>query len=423
MSILRPTLVLRDRMLTCIALSCGMFWASRPGLVEAQVPPTSSELKGTWTNGDPKNTLADVHVLGAATLLGNGKVIAAGGLDRKSLGIKATNRAELYDPATQAWTATGLMNARRWAFDAITLPGGKALFAGGSAGFSNSPALDTAEVYDPATDKFTLTKNKLSIGRQSLGLSLLKDGRVLLTGGNPTGNNLNGSGVTAVDIYDPNTDEFQPANSLNEGRALHAQVTLKDGRVVVIGGAQTSSEIYDPAKGTWTMLADKLPNTLKDMKAFELADGQIFIAGGQDTIQGTTTDATWYLNPDTGKLSPGPSMAGFNYSPKGTQVGVSDYSAYDIFPEGHRWHGRFLFFAGGEHDPLEGPDVEYNSASIYDAVQKKFLNIGPMPFIHDDHTESLLPVNGAGNPEFLLFGGNSSSGTSRFELDVSSIKD
>ncbi|MFO1005230.1 MAG: hypothetical protein U0929_04665 [Planctomycetaceae bacterium] len=406
-----------------LMFSCGLWMVECPSRVYAQTPPTSTEIKGTWTDGDPEKTLADVHLLGAATLLGKGQVIAAGGLDRKSLGFKATNRAELYDPATQKWSATGSMKVARWALDAITLPDGKALFAGGSAAFSPAAALDTAEVYDPATGKFTLTKNKLSAGRQSLGLSLLKDGRVLLTGGNPTGNNLNGSGVRAVDIYDPATDEFHAAASLNEGRALHAQLTLKDGRVVVIGGAQTSSEIYDPQKDTWTLLADKLPTTLKDMKAFELADGQIFIAGGQDTIQGTTTDASWYLEPNTGKLTPGPSMQGFNYSPKGPQVGVSDYSAYDIFPEGHRWHGRFLFFAGGEHDPIDGPDVEYNSASIYDAVQKKFLNIGPMPYIHDDHTEARLPVNAAGNPEFLLFGGNSSSGTSRFELDVSSIQD
>ena len=44
-----------------------------------------------------------------------------------------------------------------------------------------------------------------------------------------------------------------------------------------------------------------------------------------------------------------------------------------------------------------------------------------MPFVHDDHTESLLKINAAGNPEVLLFGGNSTQGTSRFELHVSSL--
>ena len=404
-------------------LSFALVVAGLAGLVEAENPPAPSEIRGKWTDGDPEHTLADPHLLGAATRLGNGQVIAAGGLDRKSFGFRAINRAELYDPATQRWTATGTMNAPRWSLDAITLSNGKALFAGGSAAFTPAPALDTAEVYDPATGTFTLTKNTLSVGRQSFGISRLLNGQVLLAGGNPTGNNLNGSGTTAVDIYDPNTNEFHAAAAMHEGRALHAQVTLRDGRAVVIGGAQTSSEIYDPVKNSWTLLADKLPMTLKDTKAFELPDGQIFIAGGQNTIDGVTTDATWFLDPNTGHLTPGPSMAGYNYSAAGTQVGVSDYSAFDLFPAEHKRHGRFLFFAGGEHDPAVGPDIEYSSASIYDTARKKFHNVGPMPFIHDDHTESLLRITAAGNPEVLLFGGNSSMGTSRFELDLSSISE
>lgn len=393
------------------------------GLCEAESPPAPSEVRGTWTDGDPEHTLADPHLLGAATRLANGQVIAAGGLDRKSFGFPAIHRAELYDPATQRWTATGSMHAARWSLDAITLTDGRALFAGGSAAFTPAPALATAEVYDPTTGMFTLTKNTLSVGRQGFGISLLLGGQVLLAGGNTAGNNLGGSGTTAVDIYDPTTNEFHAAASMHEGRALHAQVTLGDGRVVVIGGAQASSEVYDPAKNSWTLLAGKLPTTLKDTKAFELPDGQIFIAGGQSTVDGVTTDATWYLDPNTGQLTPGPNMAGYNYSPAGTQIGVSDYSAFDLFPADHKWHGRFLFFAGGEHDPAVGPDIEYTSASIYDTVRRKFHNVGPMPYIHDDHTESLLQISAAGQPEVLLFGGNSSMGTSRFALDVSSIKE
>jgi hypothetical protein len=35
---------------------------------------------------------------------------------------------------------------------------------------------------------------------------------------------------------------------MNSGRALHSQVTLRDGRVLVVGGAQRDAELYDPAK-------------------------------------------------------------------------------------------------------------------------------------------------------------------------------
>lgn len=401
---------------------CALFLTPNAGLSVPFVRTVGAEdLRGTWTDGDPGRTLADPHLLGAATLLPDGHVIAAGGLDRKSAGFSAITTAELYDPATRSWSRTGPLNVPRWSLDAITLSNGKALFAGGASAFSPAAALETAELFDPQTGMFSLTSNTLSVGRQSFGISALNDGRVLITGGNQQGNRLDGSGVTAVDIYDPATNKFRAVAALHQGRALHAQLTLRDGRVVVIGGAQKTAEIYDPEKVAWTLLPGALPTTLKDTKAFETPDGRIFLAAGQNTVDGLTTDATWFLDPNSGQFTPGPSMAGFNYGPTGVQVGVSDYSAYDLFPEGHKLRGRYFLFAGGEHDPPEGPDIEYNSASIFDASRQRFVNVGPMPFVHDDHTESLLPTNDRGNPELLLFGGNMSTGTSRFELNVSSL--
>lgn len=191
--------------------------------------------------------------------------------------------------------------------------------------------------------------------------------------------------------------------------------------MLVIGGAQRDAELYDPVTNTWTVSANLLPTTLKDMKAFELYSGRVFIAAGQNTVDGVTTDATWFFDIEIMQFTPGPSMAGFNYAASGPQVGASDYSAFDLFPVGHPLHGRYLLFAGGEHDPLAGPDVELNSASIYDVKQNRFFNVGPMPFTHDDHAESLLQINAAGNPELLVFGGGQTLGTSRFEFLISSL--
>ncbi len=381
----------------------------------------SGEIRGVWTDGDPQKTLKNVSLLGAAARLDNGSVIAAGGLNRKSLDFAAVATAELYDPTASRWMPAGPLCTPRWSLDAVTLKNGKALFAGGASGFLANAALDTAEVFDPETGKFSLTANRLSAARQSCGISLLNDGRVLIAGGNSAGNNLNGTGVTAVDIYDPDTNRFRTAAPLHFGRSLHAQVTLRDGRVVVIGGAQTSAEIFDPRQNTWTVSAGHLPTTLKDIKAFELFDGRVFLPGGQNAVDGVTSDATWFFDTATGTFSPGPSLAGFNSAPSGVQVGCSDYSAFDLFPADHKRRGRYILVAGGEHDPLTGPDVELNSAVIFDAAKNAFVNVGPMPFVHDDHTESLLGINSKGNPEVLLFGGNSSSGVSRFEFFTDSI--
>ena len=57
----------------------------------------------------------------------------------------ALSSAELYDPASGTWTATGSLGTARDAHTATLLPNGKVLVAGGN----NGPALSSAELYDP----------------------------------------------------------------------------------------------------------------------------------------------------------------------------------------------------------------------------------------------------------------------------------
>jgi Kelch motif len=71
-------------------------------------------------------------------LLPNGKVLVAGG----STGIDVVSSAELYDPGTGTWTATGSMATARYFHTARLLPNGKVLVAGGF----NGSALSSAEL-------------------------------------------------------------------------------------------------------------------------------------------------------------------------------------------------------------------------------------------------------------------------------------
>src|SRR5438874_110327 len=80
---------------------------------------------GTWTGIDSLNTARFLHT---ATLLANGKVLVAGGLDNS---FNATASAELYDPASGSWTATGSLNTARYEHTATLLPNGTVLVAGG----------------------------------------------------------------------------------------------------------------------------------------------------------------------------------------------------------------------------------------------------------------------------------------------------
>src|SRR5207245_6629931 len=99
---------------------------------------------GTWSNTGNLNTSRAFHT---ATLLPNGKVLAAGGF---SCGptpqtCADVSSAELYDPASGTWTITGSLNAARSGQTATLLANGKVLIAGGSLATS---ALNTAELCD-----------------------------------------------------------------------------------------------------------------------------------------------------------------------------------------------------------------------------------------------------------------------------------
>src|SRR4029450_9315792 len=55
------------------------------------------------------------------------------------------SNAELYDPASGTWTATGNLGTERKNQTSTLLPNGNVLVAGGN----NGPALSSAELYDP----------------------------------------------------------------------------------------------------------------------------------------------------------------------------------------------------------------------------------------------------------------------------------
>ena len=61
-----------------------------------------------------------------ATLLPDGQLLVAGGYNGNVL-----SSAELYDPATEMWTAAATMHNQRQQFPALLLPNGQVLVAGG----------------------------------------------------------------------------------------------------------------------------------------------------------------------------------------------------------------------------------------------------------------------------------------------------
>jgi len=105
----------------------------------ANAIPLINQLPGeaqTWIQltptGDPSwvptGSLNIGRYLHTMTLLPNGEVLVAGGVDDT---FTPSVSAELYDPATGTWTATGSMRTRRASHTATLLTNGQVLVAGG----------------------------------------------------------------------------------------------------------------------------------------------------------------------------------------------------------------------------------------------------------------------------------------------------
>jgi hypothetical protein len=90
--------------------------------------------------------------------------------------------AEIFDPDTGTFVATGDMADPREGHIAKLLGNGKVLVAGGFTYDQAEIALSSAELFDPATGKFTRTAD-LTTARREHAAALLQNGEVLVMGG------------------------------------------------------------------------------------------------------------------------------------------------------------------------------------------------------------------------------------------------
>jgi hypothetical protein len=153
--------------------------------------------------------MSTARYYGTTTLLPNGKVLVAGGYGAS--GYLAS--AEMYDPATGAWTATGSMTTARYGHTATLLPSGQVLAAGG-IGISD---LASAELYIAAAGAWTPT-GSMTAARDFHTATLLPSGQVLAAGGVASGS----AYLASAELYGNPGDTSAPTASPTQSPAANA---------------------------------------------------------------------------------------------------------------------------------------------------------------------------------------------------------
>lgn len=252
--------------LVALLVGLGLFvamLAGSPPKVDTRVP------LGMFTVTGPMSVARVGH---AAIPLQDGRVLIVGG---SSSGADLTG-AELYDPRSGAFSPTGSMSTVRTSGTFTLLRDGRVLVTGGADAES---VMDSAELYDPTSGTFSPT-GSMATPRKDHTATLLLDGRVLLAGGRASWNDT--TDLASAELFDPTTGRFAQTSAMTTARAVHHAVLLADGRVLVLGGAGPSAELYDPVEGTFSPIAAPFTPTCCALEATLLGDGTVLVGGSPD---------------------------------------------------------------------------------------------------------------------------------------------
>jgi len=245
--------------------------------VEEYAPST-----GSWTT---RQNMGMGHFGHTSVLLTDGRVIVAGG----RVGSGPASNAEVYNPSTNLWSST---SASPHADGVIVRLGDGKVLAATGVDFSGGWMLQT-HVYDPASGWSYVAD--MSSGRKFATGSLLKSGHVLVAGGMDVS-----VAKASAELFNAGAWTWTSAAGMVYPRAFHAGVTLDSGKVLVIGGQGSTSsvsrsecELYDPSSNTWSTTASLSTARIRPA-AVLLRNGRVLVAGGEDSSGNALSSAELY---------------------------------------------------------------------------------------------------------------------------------
>ncbi|MGD0670859.1 MAG: kelch repeat-containing protein [Candidatus Binatus sp.] len=322
----------------------------------------------------------------AAIRLRDGRVLICGGTATGEVG-GVLSSAELYDPVARSFTPAGAMTVARAGQTITMLRDGRVLLTGGvqNAGFRSQ--LASAEIYDPAAGTFSAT-GSMATPREGHTATMLRDGRVLIVGGSGNGVSTLGS----AEVYDPSSGTFSGAGHLNQPRVAHVAALLGSGKVLIAGGGRSgmpggyisydTAEMYDPATRSFTAMRARMTSDRVGAAAVKLNDGRVLIAGGKSGRVVTSR------HPNLFSLTPLNTAEIFDPE-SSTFIRTGDMEAPHYLPTATTLDNGNVLVVGGW--TIKGPVVAgMRDAAVYQPETNLFAHVGPTNVARLTNTATLL---------------------------------
>lgn len=268
--------------------------AAAAGTAEIYNPMTN-----TWADTGPLNVPRFEDM--AVALLPGGRVLVAGGFAPNATGqppFTPLAGTEIWNPTTNQWTKGNPMKVARGELASVTLQDGRILVVGGTD--ASGAGLKSAEIYNPRTGKWSYT-GAMKKGRSDAAAVVLEDGRVLVAGGRGA----SGQPITSSEIYNPRTGTWKTTGNLHVPRseAEYAIVLLPNDQVLLAGGYNKlddpahgitedhvdTAELYNPARGKWTLVTNTMSSARSGHAAVLLPFGRGVLVMGGAMGPGTAT--------------------------------------------------------------------------------------------------------------------------------------
>ncbi len=162
-----------------------------------------------------------------AVRLRDGRVLVAGGHRGRREQIVLFASAETYDARTGTFTRVGDMQARRHKHDALVLPDGRVMITGGTDERDNRGVYRSTEFFDAANDTFSAGPTmQLPRYKHRSSAVVLPDGLVLLAGG-----------ASQAEIFDPARGTFSIVGGTARMAGQFSAVSVMgNGRTLITGG-------------------------------------------------------------------------------------------------------------------------------------------------------------------------------------------